>query len=467
MSIQTVAYNTDNQTIVFGGKAGLIFCDKSKQYNYRQNKHVILTGIQLIGTDSLLNMTSGNSPEIPYKLNSLQFNYSLPEHPAIGKIEYRYFLKGFDTDSSNWTSQTTKEYTNLAGGDYEFVVQARNQFQQNLPETTYKFSINTPIYFRWWTFIIYAALIFFAVRAFLNYRMKKAKKEREVLESIVKERTEEIERAKEEIESQRDAAFRQRKEIMDSINYAKRIQQAVLPSDEFAADILGEHFILFKPRDIVSGDFYWIKKLKNFTAVVAADCTGHGVPGAFMSMLGSSFLNEIVTRRSLDSAGEILDNLRQKIKTSLGQTGASGEQKDGMDISFFIIDNETLELQYAGAYNPLYIIRKDDSEESGYKLIRLKADRQPIGIHIREKEFTNHIFRLQKGDSLYAFSDGYIDQFGGEAGGKFKTARFKNLLIDIQDKSMQEQHDILEHSFEKWKGDLEQIDDVLVIGMRM
>ena len=138
-----------------------------------------------------------------------------------------------------------------------------------------------------------------------------------------------------------------------------------------------------------------------------------------------------------------------------------------MDISFFIIDTESLEVQYAGAYNPLYIIRKDDSEQSGYKLIRLKADRQPIGIHIREKDFTNHIFQLQKGDTLYAFSDGYIDQFGGETGGKFKTARFKNLLIDIQDKSMSEQHLILEHNFEKWKGDTEQIDDVLVIGMRM
>ncbi len=255
---------------------------------------------------------------------------------------------------------------------------------------------------------------------------------------------------------------------MASINYAQRIQQAVLPSSLMAEDILGEHFILYKPRDIVSSDFYWLKQLSNFTAVVAADCTGHGVPGAFMSMLGSSFLNEIVTRRSLDSAGEILDRLRKKVKESLGQTGAEGEQKDGMDISFYIIDMENMELQFSGTFNPLYIIRKTNSEQNGtYELIQLKADRQPIGIHIKERGFTNHTFKIQKGDTLYSFSDGYVYQFGGETGSKFKSSRFQELLLDIQDKSMFEQKAIPERAMRKWQGNLEQVDDVLVIGVRI
>ncbi|NJO92141.1 MAG: serine/threonine-protein phosphatase [Chloroflexia bacterium] len=219
-----------------------------------------------------------------------------------------------------------------------------------------------------------------------------------------------------------------------------------------------------------------MKKLNNFVAVVAADCTGHGVPGAFMSMLGSSFLNEIVTRRSLDSAAQILNRLRAKVKKSLHQEGKEGEQKDGMDIALLIIDNETLELQYSGAYNPLYIIRpkigvnildENIDIDSRYELIHLKADRQPIGIHLSEKEFTNHRYQLKNGDSLYSFSDGYVDQFGGETGEKFKTKRFKELLMSVQGKSMQEQKTALEQAFVKWKRDLAQIDDVLVMGIKV
>jgi len=311
-------------------------------------------------------------------------------------------------------------------------------------------------------------------RFILQWRMKAAEKEKEVLEELVKERTLEIEKGRKEVEKQRDIAYKQKQEILDSISYAQKIQEAVLPSKEFADEILNEHFIMFRPRDIVSGDFYWIKKVNNYIIAVAADCTGHGVPGAFMSMLGSSFLNEIVTRRSLDNAGQILNRLRSKVKKSLHQEGKSGEQKDGMDVALLIIDTETLELQYAGAYNPLYIIRKntdkdkkEDESLADYELILLKADRQPIGIHLLEKEFTNHSFQLEKGDCLYSFSDGYVDQFGGETGGKFKTARFKELLLSVQGKSMDEQKRILEQNFIKWKRDVAQIDDVLVMGIRI
>jgi len=235
-------------------------------------------------------------------------------------------------------------------------------------------------------------------------------------------------------------------------------------------NVAKDHFVFFKPRDIVSGDFYWVKKIKTFSFIIVADCTGHGVPGAFMSMLGSSFLNEIVTSRTLDSAGEVLNRLRHKVKKSLHQKGEEGEQKDGMDISLMIIDWESLEMQFAGAYNSLYIVRNNGgqtSEEANYEIIKLKADRQPIGIYIHEKDFTNHSFQLQKGDTLYALSDGYVDQFGGDTGGKFKSGRFQKLLLSFQDKSMEEQKHILGRTFTKWKRDIEQIDDVLIIGMRI
>jgi serine phosphatase RsbU (regulator of sigma subunit) len=271
---------------------------------------------------------------------------------------------------------------------------------------------------------------------------------------------EEVTAQKEEIEVQRDIANEQKAEIIASITYAKRIQEAVLPANEYINEILPEHFILFKPQNIVSGDFYWIKQIKNFIVVAAADCTGHGVPGAFMSMLGMSFLTEIVTARTLDSSGEILNKLRQKIKNSLKQAGKEKEQKDGMDMAFYIINTESLELQFSGAYNPLYIIRDNE-------ILTLGADRQPLAIHIIEKEFTTHKLQLEKGDCLYSFSDGFVDQFGGENNSKFMTKNFKKMLLSINQKPMHEQRQILDNEFVKWQGNHQQIDDVLVIGVRI
>jgi serine phosphatase RsbU (regulator of sigma subunit) len=289
------------------------------------------------------------------------------------------------------------------------------------------------------------------------------KYEDELKQSIV-----EINAQKEEIENQRNIVEKQNEDIVSSIKYAERIQKAVLPADDVINEILPEHFLLNLPRDIVSGDFYWIKEIKNFIFVAVADCTGHGVPGAFMSMLGVSFINEIVTTKSLDSPGAILDRLRSKIKKSLKQQGKENEQKDGMDIAFFIIDKETLNLQYSGAYNPLYVIRPgNDNDNSPPELHELKPDRQPVSVHPAEKNFTTCEFQLQKGDCIYAFSDGYADQFGGEGGIKFKYSKFKELLLNLYDQPMSMQKGILEDRLRKWRGPHDQIDDILIIGIRI
>lgn len=262
------------------------------------------------------------------------------------------------------------------------------------------------------------------------------------------------------LKKSRDETSQYLKLLKDSVNYAEKIQDAVLPLQELLNDVFPEYFILYKPKDIVSGDFYWIKRIKNFVYVVAADCTGHGVPGAFMSMLGITLLNEIITKSSLDNPDQILNSLRKKVKTSLKQTGEVMEQKDGMDIAICMINTENLHLQYAGAHNPLYIFRNNE-------LIEFKGDRQPIAIHIKETDFKNHQIDLQKGDAIYIFSDGYYDQFGGNGNKKFMVRQFKQLLENINQKPMNEQHNILNNTFGDWKGDNEQIDDVLVIGMRI
>jgi serine phosphatase RsbU (regulator of sigma subunit)/ligand-binding sensor domain-containing protein len=474
-AVKTIWYDSENAQIWAGGKDGLIISNQKNLFDFSVVFNTFIRKITLVGKDSLVEINRSQNT-IKYADNSLSFEFTVPVYPVIGEINYRYFLKGFDKDSSQWTVLNKKEYTNLPDGNYTFIVEAKNEFGKIAPKATYSFRILTPLYRQWWAFLIYIVLILAIGRWVVLWRTKAASKEKERLEALVRERTEEIERSKEQIEEQRDIAYRQKKEILDSISYAQKIQQAVLPSQQYVDDMLLEHFILYRPRDIVSGDFYWMKKINNYIAVVAADCTGHGVPGAFMSMLGSSFLNEIVTRRSLDNAAQILNRLRSKVKKSLHQEGKEGEQKDGMDIALIIIDSETLELQYSGAYNPLYIIRQnkhidiqDDSIdlETRFEFIQLKADRQPIGIHLNEKDFTNHVFQLQNGDNLYSFSDGYVDQFGGETGEKFKHKRFKDLLLSVQGKPMSEQKTILEHAFVRWKRDLAQIDDVLVMGIKI
>jgi len=261
---------------------------------------------------------------------------------------------------------------------------------------------------------------------------------------------------------------RQKEKITDSIHYAKKIQTAVLPPDDFLQKLLLEYFIMFRPKDIVSGDFYWATQKGNKILIAAADCTGHGVPGGFMSMLGITFLNEIsgrITDKELN-AGELLTELRNSVKLSLRQTGKEGEAKDGMDIALCIIDRDTYEVQFAGANNPLFVVRSTNGGEP--EKIDIKGDDMPIGIYYNEKaQFTNHKLQLQKGDMCYIFSDGYPDQFGGKRGRKFMLNRFKKMLASVSAQPMDVQKAFIEEKFDQWKGQNRQIDDVLVIGIRL
>jgi len=277
----------------------------------------------------------------------------------------------------------------------------------------------------------------------------------------IKAQRDEIETQRDLVTNQKDRIEKQKHQITDSINYAKRIQQAVLPGVDYASQILGEHFILFKPKDIVSGDFYWATRIKDHLIFTVADCTGHGVPGAFMSMLGVSFLNEIIRKKEVIKAAEVLDNLRDSIIEALQQKGHASEQKDGMDIAFCVLNTQSKLLQYAGAFNPLFIVSADKE----MKIV--SPDKQPVAIYENMKKFTNHETQLHKGDCLYLISDGFEDQFGGEKNKKFMIKYLKEMLVRISDKPMTEQHSILDKTFEEWKGNHEQIDDVTIMGLRI
>jgi len=294
---------------------------------------------------------------------------------------------------------------------------------------------------------------------YVNYRNKK--KANEILEEknrLITLQKEEIQMQKEVAEMQRDQIAYQKKHITDSILYALRIQRAILPSLELFTDKI-EHFVLYKPRDIVSGDFYWVHQTDNMWIVIAADCTGHGVPGAFMSMLGVSFLNEIVSNKHILKPDQILNGLRDNIISALKQKESQSDVKDGMDISVCAIDFNTGILEWAGANNPLFLIQNGE-------LNHVKGDKMPVAIHDLMDPFTLHTFKLNKGDTFYIFSDGYVDQFGGVNQKKFLSKNFKDVIMSFQDNSMYEQGSKLDEIFEDWKKDVEQVDDVTVIGLR-
>ena len=270
-------------------------------------------------------------------------------------------------------------------------------------------------------------------------------------------------RAEEKIRKQHLLVLEQKKAITDSISYARRIQKAVLPSPPYLDNILSDYFTIFKPKDIVSGDFYWVREIDGYRVVIVADATGHGVPGALMSMLGVTLLNEQFRTFGIRQPGVILGHLRNKVKEILAQEGSVNDQKEGMDMAIAIIDQEKKELQFAGANRPLFLFRKNDD----YELYALKGDKQPIGVHWEEQEFTNHLIKIQEHDSLYLFTDGFVDQFGGEKRKKFKIRNFKKLLLSVQAESMENQRKLIEEAFDKWRGSHEQIDDVCMIGVRL
>jgi sigma-B regulation protein RsbU (phosphoserine phosphatase) len=303
------------------------------------------------------------------------------------------------------------------------------------------------------------------------------------LEQKVEERTREIQQQKEEISAQRDAIQDQRnllsdkndslesangeiqaqkKHIMDSIVYAQRIQNAILPSDELITKLIPNNFVYYKPKDIVSGDFYWVEKIPGKSIIAAVDCTGHGVPGAFMSIIGTNQLDYAVRTVKAKHASEILDALSEGVENSLNQENATTSIRDGMDISLCIIDYKNMVLEFAGAYNPLYLVRNGE-------FLIYKADKHAIGSHSSypDRKYTNHTIELQKDDIIYIFSDGYPDQFGGPKGRKFMYKQFREYLLEISDQSLDEQKALLENKNVEWRGQETQVDDIIIIGIKI
>lgn len=429
---------TSNDSLIFGG-------------NF--NKY------RIIGSDTLTipsgEQTDELKPVLKYRNNNLTFTFSSPYFQDESANQFSYILEGYNDTWSKWSKLDRAVYTNLGEGSYTFRAKAMNIYGQISEEADYSLDILPPWYRTIWAIIGYFIAAILVIVISVKIYTRKLEEDKKRLEGIVKERTAEVVSQKIEIEHKN-------KEITDSIHYAKRIQEALLPVKNQIEVPNLELFVFFRPKDIVSGDFYFIRQIptSNTLIATAADCTGHGVPGAFMSMLGISFLNELIAKQEILHSDEILNLLRLQVIASLNPKGLHFETKDGMDISLIVYNYKTNLLEFSGANNPLYHFRKGELNE-------VKADKMPVGLHERCKEpFHRQEITPEPGDIVYLFSDGFIDQFGGEHGKKYLSKNFKEFLLGIHQKPMQEQEQLIAAESTNWRGHIDQIDDQVVMGIR-
>ncbi|HAP60516.1 MAG TPA: hypothetical protein DCR93_13815, partial [Cytophagales bacterium] len=415
--------------------------------------------------------------------NTLTFSYRAVDLQMGKHIQYQSRLVGLEDEWSPLTTQSQVRYTNLSPGDYTFEVRATVGPHVEAPVSRYAFSISPFLWQRPWFIILVSVSVVGIVVLYTRWRVRSLKNTRKVLTEKVLERTREMESQKREIEKQRDKIETQRDELVDqskfleqalldlkrnnmhmrsSIEYAKRIQDAILPRPAAIRQAFTENFILLKPKDIVSGDFYWYGFMNNAQIIVVADCTGHGVPGAIMSMIGHALLNQIILEKQITDPATILKMMHAGIRLALNQDDDEELNHDGMDMAVMAVYQEDKYGVFAGAKRPLFLVRREE-------LSTLSGDRFSIGGFQmnRALPFRNHTVHLESGDMLYLTTDGYADQFGGRTERKFMLKRFKRLLTEISSLSASEQKVILKDMQSVWRQGVEQTDDMLVIGLRI
>lgn len=464
-------YIEDNGIVWFYGGEGIVRYDYNKDLNSRNDYHVNIRRVSLKG-DSVITYGSDNITDIPefnFNQNATSFIFSAATYSNEDEIYYQYLLEGHDEDWSEWTTLNTKEYNFLHENEYTFRVRAKNVYHQISTEDQFVFVILAPWYRTGLAYFIYVLLfigLVYSIIRIATYRLQQAKKQ---LEHLVKARTKDIVKEKEKVEQQKvlveemhGELAERNKDVMDSIKYAERIQEAILPSDETLYAEFKEAFVLYKPRDIVSGDFYWYEKVGDFFLMACADCTGHGVPGAFMSMIGTTLLNKILEEDEVTTCETALTKLDLELQKTLQQSHDEGASiMDGMDIALIGVNLKDMVCHYSGAFRPLYLLRNNE-------IVVYKGNRCSIGGGFNQiKVFKGEQIQLQSGDQLYMFTDGVTDQFGGEKNKKFKRERLKQLLIEINSQPMVKQAKAINTAFENWRGLNEQIDDVLITGIKI
>jgi len=364
---------------------------------------------------------------------------------------------------SEWSEDYEIKFPFLPSGTYTLEVKAKNVFGNESNIQTIEIEVERPFWQTWWFYSLIILVLIFIIYLIIKIRTQQLKRANELLQEKIDEATAEIRNRKDELEVAYKDIEKKNQHITESINYAKKIQEAILPYDENIRNAYNGAFVFFKPRDIVSGDFYWFQQRDGKSIIVAADCTGHGVPGAFMSMIGNTLLNQIIKEKGITDPAEILENLDLEIVNALKQDQTSDSLTDGMDISICVVHNNKKTIEFAGAKNPLYIIRDGELDV-------IKSDRFSIGgvnRMGREKVFTNHLLEYKTNATCYIFSDGYMDQGGGENLKKFTSVRLQEMLMKIYKDDFKEQKRKVDENLQKWMGETIQKDDILLIGFKV
>jgi ligand-binding sensor domain-containing protein/serine phosphatase RsbU (regulator of sigma subunit) len=443
--------------IWFGSDKGMVSYDPSMEYSRVQPPVLGITSIKINNDEKDISDKLTLSPG-SYKIRIDFLGISLKE-PQL--VNYQYKLEGFD-QWSEITKNTSATYNHLTAGNYTFILKASGgDGAVSLNPLTISIIIKKPVWKKWWFYPLNVILLITLIFIYIKRREYRYLSEKRILEEKVRERTIEIQNQKNEIESQRDIINEKNDNITSSIKYARHIQNSVLPPLELIDKLLPDNFILSKPKDIVSGDFYWISEKDNKIVFTVADCTGHGVPGAFMSLLGITFLNEIVNVEGITKSVDIVTKLRERVIRSLQQGRKDIPTSDGMDIVLCVLDHQRKRIQYTGGMNNLIYIRNG-------KLEVVRSDRTSVCVLYNNSEpFTMKEFEYETGDVFYLFSDGYPDQFGGEHDRKYFVHRFYVALLDIHKLPMLKQKEILEKNLKDWMGDNVQTDDITVMGIRL
>lgn len=461
------AYHKSKNTgeLFFGGISGLnsFFSEQIEDNNfqapiYLTDFKIFNKSVRVYGENSVLkeHISLAQEIQLSYEDYVFSFEFASLHFGGLQKKRFRYKLEGFDTD---WTETDGKRafasYTNIPAGNYIFMVMGTNSDGiWSSKKSSVRLTIRPPFWKTIWFISLLIIFVLFSAYAFYKRRINQIKMQKEFLEREVALRTQEISLQKDEIQQQNV-------NIKASISYAKNIQNAILAPISEIKKILPESFVLFKPRDVVSGDFYWFAALENQKAVLAAvDCTGHGVPGAFMSLIGTNLLNEIIKTKKITSPSLILQAMNLNIKQTLNQS--QNKIKDGMEMVLVLIDQSTKNLTFAGAGNPLVYVQNNE-------LLSIRGFHSGVGGSQNEEniDFVDHQISFEQKTTFYLYSDGYQDQFGGAENRKFMVKRFKNLLFEASFLPSSMQEDFLFQTLEKWMGKRKQIDDILVIGFKI
>ncbi len=465
-----------SKELIVGTEKGFARFDMNYKNSSENSYRVLIRNLETINGDSLifggtfvdaagiptLQQPKNLIPVLDYNYNGLRFTFSALFYEEPEKNMYKFILIGDDKEAwSDWTAKTEKEYSNLSPGKYTFKVIAKNLYSVESEPAEYQFEILPPWYQTIGAYLGYLILFVVFVWGIVQLSLSRVKKQKEHLERIVEERTSEIQHKNQELSALNDEISAKNKDITASINYAKRIQEAMLPLENTINQGLRDYFIFFKPRDIVSGDFYWYAKKGNKIFITAVDCTGHGVPGAFMSMIGSEILTTIVGK-GITSPDQIMEKMNDYVRLALKQEETSNQ--DGMDMALCVIDEEAKTVEFGGAKNPLVYITNGE-------LFHVKADKKGIGGGKTAKQllepYEMHTVNYTSPTWFYVFTDGYQDQFGGPDNRKFMIKALKNLLLEIHQKPFAEQHQILNKTINDWMAKAGQTDDILLIGFKL